>query len=309
MALTPIQQEFAEFLASLWRNNNENIAPLTILGDGCSGVLIGDVLHQYKITKHQSWKIWKTGSAKGTVSQGSNFDAKRKTHWWCQSLSEAASHYSWTGNAFSGLAVTLQTAMSAGNQTDAANACRNIFLWGGVAKKPKDRSRLWVDHNEKATTLISEIQRAVGLLKPGSINPLTPFCKTGLLMNSAMTKVYAAVDPSIIIYDGRVGAALGLMTRLFLAKKGVSCVPTDLAFLWGPNQTDKTIPNSRNPSHGPYKFKSLYDPSIGDFDRAGIARIAGEILGETRRILNFGGAVITMHELEKAFFMVGYKVR
>jgi hypothetical protein len=125
-------------------------------------------------------------------------------------------------------------------------------------------------------------------------------------MKSAMTKIYAAANADIIIYDGRVGAALGLLTRLFLTDNGKTSVPSDLDFLWGASRTN---PNSRDPSFDPYVFKSLNGYGIGDCDRAKIARIAGEVLSKTREFLNVAGTVVTMHELEKALFMVGYKVR
>ena len=86
-----------------------------------------------------------------------------------------------------------------------------ISKWGGVAQKQTDRSRLWVT---KATgpDLIARITRAVELLK-GADDPTQCFDGEKLLMNSAVTKVYAFADSTrwLAIYDGRVGAALMCM--------------------------------------------------------------------------------------------------
>jgi len=307
MALTPIQQEFAKFLAGIWTSTEGNVDHCN--SDFNTGLASGMFWHQYKITNHHSWNTWKTGNPTGTISHGIRFVAARKTHWWCQSLSDAAHHYSWTASSvgtFAGLATALQGAMRANNQSATADVCRKLFVWGGVAKSPADASQVWVEHHERAGTLVKNIQLAVTLLTPGNSAPLTSFNCTGLLMNSAMTKVYAAANPSVIIYDGRVGAALGLLARLFLSINGNKSVPPELHFLWGASRTN---PHSRNPSHGSYVFKSLNDYGIGDCDRADVARKAGSLLSEIMQLINRTSAVVTMHDLEKALFMIGYRVR
>lgn len=309
MALTPIQKDFAKFLANIWaREENSGLIGLPNISiDSCNSSLAHSVFfHQYKITKDRAWHMWKPTNTTGSQSQGHGYHQQRQVSWWCNSLGEAAIHYSWRASpvgTFTSLATGLQAAMSANNQVATANICRDIFLWGGVAQKPTDPSRLWVDKHEKGNTLIKNIQDAVVLLTSGCTTPLSTFNGINLLMNSAMTKVYAAANPSsIIIYDGRVGAAFGLLTRLFLVAKGIHNVPSDLAFLWGPSRTN---PSSRDPSLASYKFKKLN----GDYDRANIARIAGEILSENKNILSNLGITVQMHDLEKALFMIGYRVR
>ncbi|MFN3792931.1 hypothetical protein [Massilia sp.] len=81
-----------------------------------------------------------------------------------------------------------------------------------------------------------------------------------LWMNSATTKVYAAADPEgkTAIYDGRVGAALGMLVRQFLERQALAEVPAELAFRWGaPQSTKQEALRTRDPSNEHYVFKKL----------------------------------------------------
>jgi hypothetical protein len=161
-----------------------------------------------------------------------------------------------------------------------------------------------------AGALVASLCHAAQLLHPASTSSLAAFDGRQLLMNSAMTKVYAAVDTqSVVMYDGRVGAALGLLARLFLHSAQQSAVPQDLAFLWGQAQGAGKA-NLRNPSAGPYNFKSLYASSVTNQVRADVSRLTNRILAATSGlILQQGRCTVTVHDLEKALFMIGYRVR
>ena len=202
------------------------------------------LLHSFRISKHQSWKPWK-GRIASVVH-----------HWWCHSLQEAFLHYSWPDspkpNSFQCIAARLRQALAVHDQETARNACLAIFRWGGVRGR---KSLAWVEDQYQQKTLCQSIIQAVQLLQPGSAQGLAAFDGKRLLMNSAMTKVYAAADPDhIIIYDGRVGAALGLLARYSLMRAGVTSVPADLSFRWGAGQGDTT---NRDPSLGAFKFSKL----------------------------------------------------
>lgn len=129
-------------------------------------------------------------------------------------------------------------------------------------------------------------------------------------MNSAMTKVYAAVDPDhLIIYDGRVGAALGLLARDYLYEGKVSGdVPDELAFGWGASRLRlaEGVKSERDPGDGRYRFPRLFG-STRDRRHAQMMRDASLLL--RRVVSNFdrnGGPALG--ELERALFMVGYDV-
>lgn len=119
-------------------------------------------------------------------------------------------------------------------------------------------------------------------------------------MNSATTKLYAAADPSGcgLIFDGRVGAALCLLVRERLRRRGTAVVPPDLEFFWGPAQNDL---KSRNPSRVPYRFRNIN--SVSNVVRAQASRRAN-VLAEA-----FGKRTgVDARTFETALFMIGYCV-
>lgn len=68
--------------------------------------------------------------------------------------------------------------------------------------------------------LVRENKKAVSLLHIET-EPLLPFDGTELIMNSAVTKIISLADPNnkLIIYDGRVGSALGHFASLYAREK------------------------------------------------------------------------------------------
>lgn len=316
MPLTPTQADFAKFLASLWLFNEDfAINPLQIEQTEPCVTHFGptNFFHQYKITRHPAWNTWKAGIAGHPGALGPTYTNFRQNSWWCRSLKDACLHYSWSNGSaarVTQLSQSIKAAINIGNTTQVKDLCFEIFKWGNVAKKANDASRLWVENVALNGALIGDINRAVQLLQPTAVAPLMVFDGESLLMNSAMTKIYAAADftQTVIMYDGRVGSALGLFVRLFLQSTGGASVPQDLAFLWGPAQGVGKA-KLRNPSKGTYKFKSLYGASVNDADRANVLRLTNRILEETCvLLLQKHNCTATVHDLEKALFMIGYRV-
>lgn len=285
--LTSNQLAFANHLATLWVG-----AP-------------GSFEHRYQTSKHHSWNPWK--------------ERDKGDDWWCLTLAQAAKHYSWpekpAPDDFASIATRLRQALAAYDHSAAQTACEDIFNWGGVARKEDDASLVWVKAQAAANTLCHSILTAVELLRPESTASLKDFDGKNLLMNSAMTKIYAAADPdNIIIYDGRVGAALGLLTRRWLVSNRQGVVPADLAFRWGPNtKTANNKTETRDPSGDGFKFVSLYKASTLATNQteywAGLVRITNRILQKVLWVLVAQGRLVTLLDLERALFMVGYDVR
>jgi len=259
-----------------------------------------DFNHSFPITRHRAWCDWKQ-----------RYPDISKSNWSCANLREASERYSW-GSDPTPLIEQMQTALASKNSDLVLTACKAIFDWGGVARERKnggteDASRRWVNEQVKKSSLHSEIERAVQLLKDHD-DKLDAFDRHTLMMNSAMTKVYWAADPDkgLVIYDGRVGAALGLLAREFLKSMGCTTVPDELKFRWGGSRDNlvEGLPNKRNPSEGMLKFPSLFTSSKKDFHHAQMMRAASFLLQNVARKLGN----VTVHELEKALFMVGYSV-
>jgi|GEM_PF-467151 len=282
------QEAFARHLADLWPS-----------------VEAAPRLHGFPISRHPAWKQWRL------------LAGQQATSWWCISLEQAQRHYSWTqresGEPFEVLAAGLRAALDEGDESGARHFCLAIFTWGGVAKKPDDGSRLWVERQFADATLCRQTLAAVALLQPGSMASLARFDGADLLMNAAMTKVYAAASPaSLIIYDGRVGAALGLLARRLLAAQGTIGVPASLAFRWGAAQTRPY--DSRNPSQAGYAFQSLYQQSRRaerhpDRLWAELVRGSSTLLLRARELLAGRGIRTSLGDFERALFMLGFNVR
>jgi hypothetical protein len=285
--LTPGQMAFASYLSVLWT--------------GTAGLFS----HRYKVSKHHAWKSWKARNL--------------GDEWWCQTLAQAAEHYAWpekeAPHDFTSIAAKLRAALAIDDNVTAQNACLAIFEWGGVARKADDASLLWVNAHCEKGTLCSSILNAVKLLHPRSTLSLGEFDGKKLLMNSAMTKIYAAAAPDdIIIYDGRVGAALGLLARRWLLANHQCAVPADLAFRWGPNHKTKTNKTeTRNPSQKGFIYLDLYTvsekPAARNAAWAELVRLSNRILQQTRAVLACDGHEVQPAALERALFMVGYDVR
>lgn len=272
---------FSRFLASRW---------------------VGDFPHRYEITKHGAWLAWRQSPY-----------CSDPLIWFCSSLKDACDHYSWPGGEqFPSLSERLRDAINAGDNKSAAAICVEIFAWGGVGRDRNgapDRSRAWVDEARQNGSLCEKLKTAcVSLCDEQS--SLETFDGVRFLMNSAMTKVYAAVDPDqLIIYDGRVGAALGLLARDYLYEANVSgCVPDELAFGWGASRTrlSEGVKSERDPGDDHYRFPRIFG-SRKDRRHAQMMRDASCLL---RRVVSSfeGNSGPTLGELERALFMVGYDV-
>jgi hypothetical protein len=128
-------------------------------------------------------------------------------------------------------------------------------------------------------------------------------------MNAGWTKYFALALPNHIIYDGRVGAALGFLVRRFLEQltpqERPTSVPQPLAFLWANGMGSATL---RDPSGGSYRFAKLYGGHQGSKARARVNVWANWVLAAARDRAGAGWCAGQdgLRALEAALFMLGY---
>ena len=81
----------------------------------------------------------------------------------------------------------------------------------------------------------------------------------GLPMKGRPSRSTACCATTFVIYDGRVGAALGLLTRQFCEATGHTEGPSALEFAFGTPKEARNTKNTkvRDPSHGPLRFPRL----------------------------------------------------
>jgi len=264
--LNPHERKLSAIIANAWR---------------------GEFVHSFKMPqpKGSASRWWSWRRQKGVES----------ATWTCSSLLDAGKQYAWdeiSSPSSDTLRQNIIDAIDRRGFESVRKACLAIFEWGGVGRKPTDPSRLRINRPD----FIAGITRAVELLT-GAEDPGRFFNGETLLTNSAMTKVYAFADPTycLAIYDGRVGAALGLFVAQYCRSKNIISVPAELNFGWHDSMTRK---NSRNPSRENYKFPRL---TKGDHFHA-------SCMWRANRILNAAAqqARCSILEMERALFMVGY---
>lgn len=239
---------------------------------------------------------------------------KLNSNWECSSLADACAQYKWAGldreknNAkLDDLSSRLRQCLelASPDNHELHHICLEILEWGGV----EGVSSAWLRESCSKETLRQKINDAVEILKEGQSNKdWKRFDNKDLVMNSALTKVYALADPdNIPIYDGRVGAALGLLARKYLEdlEHPPEKVPPELQFRWGAGQTAvrKGIQDPRNPSNGRYKFDKLR-PSKNDHEEW--CWRTGKILrAVVQRINKNTGQNVKIRDLDDALFMIG----
>ena len=133
--------------------------------------------------------------------------------------------------------------------------CENILKWGGVAA-----------HNvrylhRQQPVLVRELQHVRDLLSRNCTPSKRDLCRepdnpaTECRMNAGFVKIYSLLCDDCVIYDGRVGAALGLLTRQFCEATSRTEVPLRagirLRHAEGGTEHDKrqgARPESRHPA-------------------------------------------------------------
>ena len=233
-------------------------------------------------------------------------------------LKEAFDGYFWAGKDFKKnegrleeLSKELIESLSGNNHSSAHDVCKRIFNWGGVGRGRKTPQ--WLECHLRNRTLTYSLQDMVQLIQQN--DDFSLFENKKYIMNSSITKVISLASEKdfapLIIYDGRVGAALADFVFRFVQRNNNTCVVEDeLLFMWGPKRITKanrTVDgkNPRDPRAGSLKFKNLF--SSAKYQNAYHARnmaVASDICRKVAKNLD-----ISPRKLEAALFMWGYDVR
>lgn len=235
---------------------------------------------------------------------------KSGARWTFDSLADAFRQYEWNGQPwlanFSELATYrrhLREAVADSDGDAAFGACEAVLLWGGVW--PNNRQTLAA----RRAVLLDEL-RHVGALLTSERTPTKAEMRlrdVACSMNAGFVKIYSVLLDSCVIYDGRVGAALGLLARQYCEEQRLEAVPLTLTFAYGaPKEaTDAKRPKVRNPSRAAYRF-----PKLGQDARLHTEQTmrANWFLQATlsRHPGVFSTGETGFHELAAGLFMVGY---
>lgn len=231
--------------------------------------------------------------------------------WSIDYISEAREKYVWNGKAFEQNAIETQKlggdllkALDTKDHASALSASLEILKWGNVHRSTKAGERpsvKWLRLAASKKELCDKIATGVTSLREGKVDQ---FDGENLTMDSGMTKVLSFADPEgkLIIYDGRVGAALGYLARLYLNEKNFNYVPESLRFRWGRAQTSGV---NRNPSTVTFKFPGLWSGASKHKYHAQMMATASALIDKICQMQN---SAASSRDWEAALFMIGYEV-
>ena len=238
--------------------------------------------------------------------------------WACDSLYDAYEKYKWPfsfndlhgtkqkGFSFAENTVQLgyirdclQSAYTSSNESDLAEASRMVFEWGGVTKGNVP----WAKEQAQLKKLMAEYRSATTCLPPATADDrLSVFT---LRFNAGLTKVYSLLLKDFIIYDSRVGAALGWLVVQYCQGAKLTTVPPLLAFPWAKAKEDVNAvsPKNRNPSQGAYKISQIVSGQPHAIWNVRASWLISEL---ARKASKFNTLTDPMRAIESALFMIGY---
>jgi hypothetical protein len=261
-------REFCQFLAHEWGGNRQ---------------------HSYAVPSRGKSRAWSR-----TV------DGK----WSAVGLADALSKYAWNGKNFAAnkaeldrFAADLQSAIQQDSKSDVCTILRAIMHWGGVDNRHRQKRTFeWIERN--ADEISAKLSNAVDLIKDERTS-LDSFDGENLIMNSTMTKIVSLADPEqkLVIYDGRVGGALGYFVARFSEERAIH--QHDLAYqlLFAVDREAKRRPETKR-IHFPVLFGRARDRC-----HASMVRWASQLIGQVANECH-----ASPREIEAALFMWGYNV-
>ncbi len=244
-------------------------------------------------------------------------DRRTGVRWSCNGLADAFRQYRWNRKPWpenktelDGYRRDLRRAVGEEDIRGATDACERILRWGGV----------WA-HNgsylrRRRSVLLDELRHLRAVID-GDHTPAKSEMRrdpstagTECRMNAGFVKIYSLLCDHCVMYDGRVGAALGLLVRQFCEDTGRTTVPPCLAFAFG---SPKEAPNARCPKLRDPGRNELRFPRLRPNPRFHTAQVmrANWFL---RGVLATGAWPCSpgedgFHELAAGLFMVGYDLR
>jgi hypothetical protein len=234
--------------------------------------------------------------------------------WTCTNLTDAFRQYTWNGKPWSTnlnelleYRATLRDAVVRNDRDAAFEVCAAILRWGGV----------WANNGRtlesRRAVLIDELRHLSGVLLDAEIPSAAAMRRDRddpasiCSMNAGFVKIYSVLLDYCVIYDGRVGAALGLLARQYCEEHGLAAVPDNLAFAYGaPKEAENPRnPKLRNPSRDGFRFPRLrQEPRLHTEQTMRANWFLRQSLACNPSAFSEGE--LGFHELAAGLFMVGY---
>lgn len=221
-------------------------------------------------------------------------------------LYAAYEKYDWTYQVdIEKLSAILVKSIREADEHACENACHGILKWGGVLRGNKERvSRLRPDLSAYLSAVKARLSEDLAS---------SEYFFPQIQVTSGFSKLYSACIDNYMIYDSRVGAALGLLVRNFCINANLPYVPSELQFAWARGLESKNTfggTNRRNPSRNGYVFSELRYHKPEEYFENNIRAnwLVSEIARTTKSRFTKIGEPLRLRALEQALFMVGYDV-
>jgi hypothetical protein len=211
-----------------------------------------------------------------------------------------------TGRHLSFLKVKLNESLNKNETELCAQACKDVLIWGGVYHKRTIALEIRNLSENNPDQLVVHLKILKSWLNSDPA-PNTPLAlNQAICVDSGTTKIYSLLSPSWIIYDGRVGTALGLLVSRWAHDNKIhpNDIPVMLRFSHG-----------REAKRNPKFYRRCIFPVMENtnlrlthnlYANWLLAEVLkGEDIGEFKSIEESS----RLRALEAALFMIGYSVQ
>lgn len=205
------------------------------------------------------------------------------------------------------------------NSNEFYSALKRTLYWGATGEVviPQGAERKgtyganvkWLEENyPNKDELLENIINAVESINSENFESGLFGKKSRYRMNAGFTKVYSLIAENCIIYDGRVGAALGFLVTIFLKDTGEK-FSDDLNFYWGSSESKERYRDPSIPSKG-WIFSKLSNSNEKSWAECNVKAnwLLSAAIDQLDDDYCFGGykKENMLHAVEAALFMLGY---
>jgi hypothetical protein len=185
------------------------------------------------------------------------------------------------------------------------NWCLMILDWGKVLNGNKTKLIKLGPSIIEYLTNCKSLFESTTLTMNGKYQVIVKGEKYDVIMNAGFTKIYSLMLEDFIIYDGRVGAALGLIEKYFYNATNTEQSKL-LSFHYGNARTsnNKKSKLNRNPSEGTFKVSVVSSGNVHTRDNLKANWILQHIIKNSKS--KFSDNAEPLRALECALFMIGY---
>jgi len=196
-----------------------------------------------------------------------------------------------------------------GDHVKCYQSCIMTLDWGGVLGSATKGNKKHV--NDFGDVLVEYLKKTKILFESADISLCRKYTVIAgsrprpVIMNAGFTKIYSLLCNNFVIYDGRVGAALGFLARRYQENNNPGeAIPEEISFYFGRAKNPNV---NRNPSDGNYQFRALSASNAVHIRNNLKANwlLENALKGECGR---FNDQKDPMRSFEAALFMIGYKV-